>query len=152
MKKLTAILLIAVFAATQIGCFFDGPTKKKLPAFFTESPVVSARYYNEGEFVELEQEKLAALIDKLNEMELSTHSFHTDYYWGGRLGIELSYEDGTFMTYDGTKAIYRTASMKDDRSNDAKIRNDFIEVTNLEFWNEMSEFFPIVPENMPSGW
>ena len=42
--------------------------------------------------------------------------------------------------------------MKDDRSNDAKIRSDFIEVTNLEFWNEMSEFFPIVPENMPSGW
>lgn len=152
MKKLTAILLIAVFAATQIGCFFDGPTKKKLPAFFTESPVVSARYYNEGEFVELEQEKLEGLIAKLNEMELSTHSFHTDYYWGGRLGIELSYEDGTFMTYDGTHAMLRSASMKDDRSNDAKIRSDFIEVTNLEFWNEMSEFFPIVPDNMPSGW
>lgn len=155
-KKLLVLLLAAVMALS-LGCTFEGrKTNKKLPALYTSSPVVSARFYtSEGGsgrvFYELDENLLEAFVNTLNGMELKTHSFHTDYFWAGRYGVELSYEDGTFMTYDGTCAVHRSASMSEDDSYDAKLMRGFIEVSNCDFWEEMLPFFPQVGEGSYSS-
>ena len=72
-------------------------------------------------------------------MQLKTKAFHTDYFWGGQFGIELSLEDGTYLTYDGTKLEHRRRSRESgDRDN---IESVFAEVTNMKFWEEMDDFF-----------
>lgn len=150
-KKLIVLLLAALMAAC-LGCTFEGrKTSKKLPSFYTSSPVVSARFYTfedggERVFYELDGSRLEAFVSTLNGMELKTHSFHPDYFWAGRYGVELTYEDGTFMTYDGTCAVHRSASMSEDDGNEAKLSRGFIEVSNCEFWEEMLPFFPQVGE------
>ena len=165
MKRIIAVIMFAALSLLLFsGCtgLFEGTeTNKKIPTYYTKSPVVAARYYwkafdeeNQTDYIaasELPADKLEALVAALNGMELKHHSFHTDYFWGGRYGIELEYEDGTFMTYDGTKAEYRGVSVKDSMDSEARSSSDFLEVTNLEFWTEMKNFFPeIVPEDMAS--
>lgn len=154
MKKLFCIALAAlVFAASLCGCtsLYEGKaTSKKLTEYFTKSPVKAARFYQynyvDGENVlaaeELPAELLSGLTQKLDEMELLRHSFHADYFWGGRYGIELEFEDGTFMTYDGTKAEHHSASVAE--GNAEKLSSGFLEVANMDFWEAMAEFFKTV--------
>lgn len=141
------ILMLAAFCGSS-ACLKGVPVSKKLTEYYSGSRIVAARFYSrsgeDGYFIEeLPAESLPALAEKLGEMKLSRHSFHTDYFWGGTFGIELEYEDGTFVTYDGTKALHRSASMKDSAESDKNLGSgDFLEVTNLDFWDEMKPFFP----------
>ncbi len=143
-KKHTAavivVLMLIVFTFT--GCF-GGLTRKNLLNCFGESKVQSARLYlisqKDGQFEELKSSRVPELVEKLESMQLKTKAFHTDYYWGGQFGIELSLEDGTYLTYDGTKLEHRRRSRESgDRDN---IESVFAEVTNMKFWEEMDDFF-----------
>ena len=143
-KKHTAavIVVLMLIAFTFTGCF-GGRTRKNLLNYFGESKVQSARIYiisqKDGQFEELKASRVPELVKKLESMQLKTKAFHTDYFWGGQFGIELSLEDGTYLTYDGTKLEHRRRSRESgDRDN---IESVFAEVTNMNFWEEMDGFF-----------
>lgn len=143
-KKHTAavIVVLMLIAFTFTGCF-GGRTRKNLLNYFGESKVQSARLYvisqKDGQFEELKSSRVPELVERLESMQLKTKAFHTDYYWGGQFGIELSLEDGTYLTYDGTKLEHRRRSRESgDRDN---IESVFAEVTNMNFWDEMDAFF-----------
>ena len=153
-KKHTAavIVVLMLIAFTFTGCF-GGRTRKNLLNYFGESKVQSARIYiisqKDGQFEELKSSRVPELVEKLESMQLKTKAFHTDYFWGGQFGIELTLEDGTYLTYDGTKLEHR----RDARptNNGSNIESVFAEVTNMKFWEEMAEFFPAVKENPMLG-
>ena len=143
-KKHTAavIVVLMLIAFTFTGCF-GGRTRKNLLNYFGESKVQSARIYiisqKDGQFEELKASRVPELVKKLESMQLKTKAFHTDYFWGGQFGIELTLEDGTYLTYDGTKLEHRRRSRESgDRDN---IESVFAEVTNMNFWEEMDGFF-----------
>ena len=143
-KKHTAavIVVLMLIAFTFTGCF-GGRTRKNLLNYFGESKVQSARIYiisqKDGQFEELKASRVPELVKKLESMQLKTKAFHTDYFWGGQFGIELTLEDGTYLTYDGTKLEHRRRSRESgDRDN---IESVFAEVTNMNFWDEMDAFF-----------
>lgn len=143
-KKHTAavIVVLMLIAFTFTGCF-GGRTRKNLLNYFGESKVQSARLYlisqKDGQFEELKSSRVPELVEKLESMQLKTKAFHTDYYWGGQFGIELSLEDGTYLTYDGTKLEHRRRSR--ESGDQEKIESVFAEVTNMNFWDEMDAFF-----------
>ena len=143
-KKHTAavIVVLMLIAFTFTGCF-GGRTRKNLLNYFGESKVQSARLYvisqKDGQFEELKSSRVPELVERLESMQLKTKAFHTDYYWGGQFGIELSLEDGTYLTYDGTKLEHRRHSR--ESGDQEKIESVFAEVTNMDFWEEMDGFF-----------
>ena len=145
-KPLFKIICVGVLVFSLLfnltGCF-GGRTRKNLLNYFGESKVQSARIYiisqKDGQFEELKASRVPELVKKLESMQLKTKAFHTDYFWGGQFGIELSLEDGTYLTYDGTKLEHRRRSRESgDRDN---IESVFAEVTNMNFWDEMDAFF-----------
>ena len=154
MKKPLCILIsVLMLTVSFCGCtsLFEGTaTSKKLTGYFTKSTVKAARFYQynyvDGEDVyaveELPAELLPALTQTLDEMTLKRHVFHPDYFWGGRYGIELEFEDGSFMTYDGTKAERHSASVAE--GNTENLSSSFLEVSNMDFWKEMAKYFQTV--------
>ena len=151
-RTIAFILILALTALSLSGCF-GGRTRKNLLNYFGECKVQSARIYiisqKDGQFEELKASRVPELVKKLESMQLKTKAFHTDYFWGGQFGIELTLEDGTYLTYDGTKLEHR----RDARptNNGSNIESVFAEVTNMKFWEEMAEFFPAVKENPMLG-
>lgn len=151
LRKVSVCMLVICALLVFCGnsaCLEGVPESKKLTEYFTQSPVVSALFYytdSTGELVfeELDAARLSELTSKLDSMSLKKHAFHTDYFWGGQFGIELAYEDGGFMTYDGTHAEYRSVSLKDDpeASYDSAA---FLQMTDCEFWDVMEGFFTSV--------
>ena len=141
-RTIPFVLILALTVLSLSGCF-GGRTRKNLLTYFGESRVQSARVYiisqKDGQFEELEASRVPELVEKLESMQLKTKSFHTDYFWGGQFGIELSLEDGTYLTYDGTKLEHRRQSR--ESGDQEKIESVFAEVTNLDFWEEMDGFF-----------
>lgn len=159
-RRIAALLIACLWAALACGCascFEGSPTDKKLTSYFDRTAVTGALYFSEGAdgdviIEELPPERLAELIAALDSMALTSHGFHADYYWGGRFGIELAYEDGQFMTYDGTKAQLRSVSVKTSTDREYHVRDDFLEVTNADFWDTMRGFFESIDHEMPTGW
>ena len=151
LRKVSICILLVCALLVFCGnsaCLEGTPEIKKLTEYFTQAPVVSACfYYTDGAdeliFEELDGARLSELTSKLDSMSLNKHAFHTDYFWGGQFGIELAFEDGCFMTYDGTHAEYRSVSMKDDPSASYDSAA-FLQVTDCEFWDVMKEFFSSV--------
>ena len=148
LKNLFIFILAAALLLSLSGCF-GGATKKNLLNYFGECKVRSARYYTinekDGQFFDLDKQRLPQLVEKLESMKLKTKSFHTDYFWGGRFGIELVLEDGTYLTYDGTKLEHRNRARESGVKDN--IESVFAEVTNMNFWEEMADFFPMVKNN-----
>ncbi|MBQ9911175.1 MAG: hypothetical protein IJM50_06730 [Lachnospiraceae bacterium] len=140
-------LAAIVLCILMSGCFLYGPTSKKLTTYYSQSKVVSARFFTgarngDTETEELEGPKVQELVEKLDSMALKTKAAHTDYFWAGQYGIELSYEDGTFLVYDGTKLFYRKVSVTEGFRSEDHLKSEFMEVTNMSFWEEMKSFFP----------
>ena len=124
--------------------------------------MISARFYDRDRetedgsqffFEELDASKTQDLVDKLDSMELTYHSFHTDYFWGDHFGIELALEDGTYLTYDGTLLEHSKVTIDTPYDSSNRIKNRFLEVTNCDFWQEMYEFFPSIDlKGVRTGW
>ncbi len=160
-RKITAIILVCLSALLFCGCItklFEGSeTSEKLPDYYDSSEIVGALFYirtGEGEYAieELPAERLKELVAALASMQLKYHALHSDYHWGGRFGIELAYEDGNFMTFDGTKAELRSVSMKESSSSEYKLRSSFLEVTDCEFWEVMQGFFTSIDTETVWSW
>lgn len=150
MKRLLSIFLISILAMSLCGCFlFEATsTSNKIPTFFSDSEIVSVRYYyheSEGYRIEeLDEDRLDEFIDELNAMELKSGGAR-DYFWGGSFGVEMTLEDGTYLTYDGTRLELLDRPIDDPKSDD--IKGEFVYVTNCEFWDVMRNYFPSINEN-----
>ena len=156
MKRIVWVLLAVVFALCLSGC--TGSERTDMVFHFGEKRAESALFYHRGaegmEYEPLEAEKLGSLVEAINKLPYRTHFAHTDYYWGGRFGVEIAFTDGTFWCYDGTKLKLRSCSMTESTDSQYDISGDFVEVTDGNFWVLMhSEFFECIePYDMPVGW
>ncbi len=154
MKKIISITVITMLAAILLCgcCGGSSRSDKKLTKYYSDSPVIAASFYLGDEFYELPQDQLPAFCEKLDSMELERHVGHVDYYWAYQFGIELSLEDGTFINYDGTKYNLFSTSLRESHDSENKLHGCFLEVTNMDFWAEIREFFPNIPEELYTGW
>lgn len=152
-KKALSIIVTAVMACALSGCFLFEPTKLNttLTTELSDSPVVSVCFFTmdstteAGYLVEeLPADQLDSFLADINSYELVKHSGHVDYFWGGQFGIEMELEDGTYLRYDGTELEHSNASFVDDPSNKDQIKDEFIEVSSVDFWDEMKDYFPAV--------
>ena len=155
MKRAALLLCVLILLAALAGC--TGAEKTGIVGHFGEKQAESALYYTRGsegmESFPLEAERLGELVDSLNSLAYRTHLGHTDYYWGGRFGIEIKFTDGTYWCYDGTKLKLRSVSMTENDSSEYDLRSDFAEVIDGSFWTLMGSYFEnIEPLDMPKGW
>ncbi len=157
MKRSVCVLLTCVLllSLTLSGCFKSKEKQGLLSAFKMGKPV-SARFYTsfaeeDKQVEELDSSRLGALTETLERFHYKTHFFHTDYYWDGRFGIELSLDDGTFWIYDGTLMKHTTVSILDKQTEPKLLDRDFVEVTDADFWETMREFFPSINPGMLLG-
>lgn len=145
MKRITALLASVLAVLCLAGCF--GSREKPLTDYFHGGEVLSARYYcrdTDGGYYteELDPAQIPAMLDRMGSMDVQRYSFHTDYFWGGRFGIELEMEDGTFICYDGTRLIRQSVPMTSQADEVRYYDRVFLEVTNCDFWEAMRDFFP----------
>ena len=152
--------VLVMISVTFCGCItlFEGSeTNKKLVSYYGEHSVTGARFYMDDyasdDMIteELQSDRVQELVEKLESMKLKYHAFHTDYFWGGKYGVELDLDDGTYLRYDGTKLEHYGVSVKNKSTSADMIKGCFLEVTDCEFWEEMSRFFTtVVPEELAS--
>lgn len=147
--KMIVFVLAASCSLAGCGIFTQSGGDRTLLNYFGDSKVTGARYYfrgEDGEYLteELPADRLDELIDTIGSMDFRTYTFHTDYFWGGRFGIEFDLEDGKFLTYDGTRLSLRSASRASGEGSD--IRSTFAEVKDLNFMEEMGRFFEAAGE------
>ena len=157
-KRIISLLLTAVLLLSVCGC--TSSTAKKIPTYFTDSPIVAARFYYflsqdeeyNAEYLteELDPDRIGALTDRLNSMDLIRHGFHTDYYWAYKMGVEMELADGTYLLYDGTKLVHSRLPVEGSyksHDNETILGKDFLEVSNCDYWEEMTEFFPSMKDH-----
>ena len=93
--------IVVLIFGLLVGMLKVRSTDKKIPTFYSDSEIVSVRYYHRDadgyRFEELDEDKLDEFVDALNAMELETGGA-LDYYWGGSYGIEMELEDGDSNT------------------------------------------------------
>ena len=88
MKRLLSLIFTSILALSLCGCFLleSHSSSEKIPTMFTDSEIVSVRYYyheSEGyRFEELDEDRLDEFVDELNSMEIDTGGAR-DYFWGG---------------------------------------------------------------------
>lgn len=152
-KQTLSVIILAVLALTIVGCDrIRHIPDKKLPELFTDSPIVSVRYYHkdpEGiRFEDLDENRLDEFIDDLYSMEIEAGGMLD--YQGSSFGIEMELEDGNYLTYDGTYLALRSSKIIDEQptaENEIEGNSNFIYVLNCEFWDVMKGYFPSIEEN-----
>ena len=153
MKRNRFLALLCAAALLLTGCF-GGREKTNITRFRDCAEPVSARFYYGGaekQIEELPPERLSDLVADLDAMTYKTHGFHTDYYWAGQFGLELTLADGTFWNYDGTKLELRKVSITESRDNENRIAGAFAEITGGDFWETISKYFDATAEMKPMG-
>lgn len=144
MRRFVIILLaLAVLAASLCGC--TSAEKTGITRHFGKTEVTGARLYvkdgDEYKIEELGADKLGELAKALDALTYKTYGFHTDYFWGGRYGLELSLSDGTYWTYDGTCLQHLKASVTEDPTMEQRLDKTFADITEGEFWQTVTPFF-----------
>ncbi len=152
MRKLTVLLCTAALLLT--GCFGGGRVKTDITKYDGCAVPVSARFYLSGAdrtytVEELPPEKLPELMKALDDLHYKTHGFHTDYFWAGQYGVELTLEDGTFWNYDGTRVEHRSVSITESRDMETRIAGTFTDLVESDFWAALRPFFDTVNQIAP---
>ena len=157
MKRAICVLLTGLLLCCLLlsGCF-GSREKQDLLGLWKMGTPVSARFYTsfaekDKQVEELDASRLSELTERLEGMHYKTHGFHTDYYWGGKFGVELTLDDGTFWFYDGTSLQLRSVSILESYENADQLHKSFVEVTDCDFWVVMQEFFSSIDRNMILG-
>ena len=152
MKRIAAIILTVLLAFALSGCFLFTPSKssKKLTTYFDEdAKVVGARVFaspkkadEEYYFEEVAPEDLDALVKEIDSTPLTSHFAHTDYFYKGSYGIELTLDDGTYLIYDCTRLDHTSKPFDpENRTFDAD-EKEFLEDTNEDFWDRIAPYVP----------
>lgn len=143
-------LIAALIGSAIFAIFSRHETDKTISTFYTKSDIVAVRYYyynSDGyRFEELDEDLLDDFIDDLDSMEIE-YGGAMDYYWGGKYGIEMELKDGKYLLYDGTNLTYSESGIDDEFPYNDKIKDEFVYVTDCDFWEVMEEYFPSIEEN-----
>ena len=155
-RALTVILTLLMLLLPLSGCF-DSTSTGLLDCWKCGRPVAAVCFIkNSDKDIRLEtlpEEQLPALIDLLDSMTYRSRGFHTDYFWHGRFGLELTLDDGTYWFYDGTCMELRSVSILESTANDTIIHKSLTEVTGEGFQGPLSAFFSLASEPIfNDGW
>ena len=155
MKRRRTLALLCAVLVLLTGCF-GGKDKTNITKYRGCAAPVSARFYyggnsDEKHIEELPADRLSDLIADLDAMSYKTHFFHTDYFWAGQFGLELTLADGTFWNYDGTELELRRVSITQTRDEANRITGDFVEITEGDYWETISKYFESAAEMEPMG-
>lgn len=139
--------IIILIVVGLIGILSARPTDKTIATTYSDSDIVSVRYYHrDGDgysFEELDGGRLDEFTEVLDSMELETGGV-IDYYWGGSYGIEMELQDGTYLTYDGTRLELHSVPIGDEYPDrDDRLESDYVHVVNCDFWEEMDDYFTL---------
>ena len=163
MKRIASIFLTVLLAFALSGCFLLEPStsRKKLTTYFDDNAeVVAARVFaapergeDEYYFQEVDPEDLDALVAEIDATPLKSHFGHTDYFYKGSYGIELTLADGTYLIYDCTRLDHSAKPFDpEDRRGDPD-DNEYLEDTNKDFWDRIEKYFPGMEDhNFSYGW
>ena len=148
------VLLCTALALLLTGCFGSGRVKTEITKFDGCEDPVSARFYLGGadgayHVEELPSGKLEALVQALDGLRYTTHSCHTDYFWAGQYGVELTLADGTFWNYDGTRVEHRSVSITETRDEKTRIAGTFTDLQDCSFWECLEPFFDSAKQSQP---
>ena len=160
-SKLLIVFFVLALPLCLSGCF-ESSTDKKLIEYMSDSEVVSVRYYvktlEDNEYIyeseELPAERLDEFMNVVDSFELNKYFAHNDYFWVGQYGIEFTLEDGTYISYDGTKLLHLKIPADEfyqgdnDNVRGALIKDSFIGISNADFWGEMEGFFSSMDEEI----
>lgn len=149
-------LLILAAISSFIYLIIAGLTSQKpdgkLPNYHDSADkLVSVQYYYREpsgyRFEKLDKDRLDEFADDLESMELENGGIMYDY-WRGDFGIEMEFESGTYLSYDGSavEVLQKSRSDKDFSETDAK-QDDHVYVTNYDFWEVMKGYFPSIEKN-----
>ena len=143
--KRRIIVLVCAIAMVLTGCF-GRKVRSDVTKYDGCAAPVSARFYlgagrGEATVEELPTEKLPALVEALDGLRYTTHSCHTDYFWAGQYGVELTLADGTFWNYDGTRVEHRKVSIIESMDEQNRISATFTDLEDCSFWDAVRPFF-----------
>ena len=160
MRRIIALLLLVSVTLALSGCFLYGKTNRKITTYFDDdTEVVAARvWYKDFEtgeiiIIEVPEDQLDALIEEIDKTPLISHIGHSDYFYKGRYGIELTLSDGNYLIYDCTQLELCTKPFdKKGRSSD-DIKYEYLEDADRDFWDRISQFVPgMDPSKFSYGW
>ena len=154
---LSSVFLLIIATIALIAYLFIAQLKphtpdKKLPYYYhTADKLVSVQYYYREpggyRFEALDEDRLNEFVDDLNSMELEAGGI-MKYYWGNNFGIEMEFESGTYLSYDGSAVELLQKSRSDDTFSNADAqRLDYVYVLNYDFWEVMKGYFPSIENN-----
>ncbi|MBR3277524.1 MAG: hypothetical protein IKG01_01270 [Lachnospiraceae bacterium] len=156
MKRLIAILLIIPVIIALGGCFLlrsSGSSQRKtITTYFDDIDenveVVAARVWSQSEdkdgfvIIEANEEDLDELVEEINKTRLSLHFAHTDYFYKGFYGLELTLSDGTYLIYDCTSLDHTETPFDEKENRYDSIRDYYLEDVNKDFWERIAPYFP----------
>ena len=134
-------LFLPLFALTKAvdSSYSEADATKELTNYFSDSPIVSARYYyydddsREYKIEEIPEDKLDLFVDTLNSLTISgSSSFNGDYYYGWRKYIQCTLEDGSKISYDGEELEYYNSNSESSSHRFVFVKEDF--------WGKMDSF------------
>ncbi len=92
---------------------------KTFTTYYDESEVVSASYFyhEDGEVIwtDIPENKVAELAEDLDSLHISRVGGMKDYYYGGRAGIKLVYENGNSILFDGERIHYYLSGNSEEK-------------------------------------
>ena len=162
MKRIIAAIMLVLIVFSLGGCFLFEPVKSSetlLEYLGNDENVVAARVWtkqsNDHELIEIEapEDQLGALVEEIRKTPIASHFGHTDYFYSGQYGIELTLSDGTYLIYDCTCLVHSKAPYDADYDGDNRIKRDYIEDLDKNFWNRIEKYFPgMDPKCFLYGW
>lgn len=155
-QALIVFLCLTMLLLPLSGCFGSTSTGL-LSRWKCGRPVAAVCYIRNSDkdirTETLPAEQLPALIEMLDSMPYKTRGFHTDYFWHGRFGLELTLDDGTYWNYDGTCMELRSVSVLESTANEYRLHSSMTEVPDGGFTEPLRAFFSLASDpSFRDGW
>ena len=115
---------------------------KTFTTYYDESEVVSARYFytekgqKEWVWVEIPEDRVEDLVDDLDSLQISKVGGMKDYFYGWQNGIEITYENGNRVRFDGERIEYYIGDSTECRSSIFM----YFEEGKEAFWEILSDY------------
>lgn len=118
----------------------EAAAQKTMTTYYEEGEIVSARYFykEDGErvWVDIPEDQVDDLVDELDTLTIRHVGGMKDYFYGWVNGIELTYESGNYIQFDGEQIRYFHAGSSE---RDYQIYMYFEEGYE-PFWDILSEY------------
>ena len=118
----------------------EAAAEKTLSTYYEDGEIVSARYFydEDGErvWVDIPEDKVDEFVEELDTLTINHVGGMKNYFYGWRNGIELTYESGRFIRFDGEMIRYYYTGSEDSYTNIYM----YFEEGDEAFWDILSEY------------